>query len=98
MNSLISFLKNNRNIEEWSIPFEGCVIFVSYEGYKDLSGMFMEFFGGNIKFILTGLDVSATAGRLPNQTWSWLSTKVGKSYRFEDDEPFPELPLGDQNP
>lgn len=88
---LISFIKMNRDILEWSSPFDGCFLFTSAIGYKELAPMFIEFFGEGPSFVISRLDVGGLSGRLPTKVWQWLTSNVRQSYHLENSAPYPPL-------
>jgi hypothetical protein len=88
---LLSFVKNNKYISEWSSPFDGCLIIVTPLDYKEIAKIFLEFFPPDVMCVISEIASAGIAGRMPDKVWSWLTTKVGKSFRLDDNTPFPEL-------
>lgn len=79
---LISFIKQNKHVVEWSSPFDGFFFLISGMEPRELVNMFVEFFG-TVGFFVCPYAGFNGGGHLPGPTWKWLEDQVGNVTLFE---------------
>lgn len=78
-NQLAAFVKDNRNILQWSQPFSGLYLLKSEASLATLIESFQGFFGYNVGHFITPIQPMTSGGILRQEIWTWLNAPVSPS-------------------
>lgn len=71
---LLAFVKENRNVDQWSQPYHGLFLIKSNADLMTITESFRSFFGSNVGHFITPTSVHTSGGILPEEIWNWLRT------------------------
>jgi hypothetical protein len=73
-----AFIKTNRNVEQWFMPYQGLYILKSSMDIQPFILSFDEFLSGAF-YVITPIKGAETGGRLPLEIWNWINFDVAPS-------------------
>ena len=69
---LIVFIKNNKHVEDWYSPFDGCLIFEASVDVGVVATSMFEFLGSGSPFYISEMAKSDSFGAVPDGLWEWF--------------------------